>query len=178
MSDTALLDTEFQYHTADTAPEAAKPLVEQTVATFGGLINLHALFAEAPLTYQSYLTSFDGFLHNSSFTPLEAQVVFMTANFHNRCHYCMAGHTMSMKAAKMPELIDMLIRKKEKKISFILPARPEPALLAMLMAKTVRITPKMPKGKSAMMEESETAPKMKVAMMAATDNTTPPMIQP
>ena len=103
MSDTTVLDTEFQYHTADTAPEAAKPLVAQTVATFGGLINLHALFAEAPLTYHSYLTSFDGFLANSSFTPLEAQVVFMTANFHNRCHYCMAGHTMMMKGAKMPD---------------------------------------------------------------------------
>lgn len=103
MLDTDTADTAFTYHTKDTAPEASKPLIDQTVAEFGGLISLHALFAESPVTYESYQKAFDLFLKHSSFTPLEAQVVFMTSNFINRCHYCMAGHTMMMKLAKMPD---------------------------------------------------------------------------
>ena len=103
MFDTDSTDTGFPYHTKDTAPTASKPLVDQTVTEFGGLISLHALFAESPVTYETYLKAFDLFLKNSSFTPLEAQVVFMTSNFINRCHYCMAGHTMMMKRAGMPD---------------------------------------------------------------------------
>lgn len=99
----AIRNETFQYHTKATAPAESQAFVEKTVATFGGLLNLHALFAEAPITYETYITAFDGILKNSSFSPLEAQVIFMTANFHNRCHYCMAGHTMMMKTAKMPD---------------------------------------------------------------------------
>lgn len=109
MLNTDTADITFTYHTKETAPEASNPLIDQTVAEFGGLINLHALFAESPVTYETYLKAFDLFLKNSSFTPLEAQVVFMTSNSHNRCHYCMAGHTMMMKMAKMPDdIIDDL----------------------------------------------------------------------
>ena len=103
MFDTDAIDTAFNYHTNDTAPAASRPLIDQTVAEFGGLISLHALFAESPVTYETYLKAFDLFVKNSSFTPLEAQVVFMTSNFINRCHYCMAGHSMMMKRAKMPD---------------------------------------------------------------------------
>lgn len=49
MLDTDTTDTAFTYHTKDTAPEASKPLIDQTVAEFGGLISLHALFAESPV---------------------------------------------------------------------------------------------------------------------------------
>lgn len=103
MLDRDTTDSLFTYHTKDSAPEASKPLIDQTVAEFGGLINLHALFAESPVTYETYQKAFGLFLENSSFTPLEAQVVFMTSNYINRCHYCMAGHTMMMKRAKMPD---------------------------------------------------------------------------
>ncbi|KUJ84093.1 carboxymuconolactone decarboxylase [Ruegeria marisrubri] len=103
MLDTDKTDITFTYHTKDTAPEASKPLIDQTVAEFGGLISLHALFAESPVTYETYQKAFDLFLKHSSFTLLETQVVFMTSNFINRCHYCMAGHTMMMKRAKMPD---------------------------------------------------------------------------
>jgi AhpD family alkylhydroperoxidase len=103
MLDTDASVTAFTYHTKDTAPEASKPLIDQTVAEFGGLISLHALFAESPVTYETYQKAFDLFLKHSSFTLLETQVVFMTSNFINRCHYCMAGHTMMMKRAGMPD---------------------------------------------------------------------------
>ena len=39
----------------------------------------------------------------TSLTPLEQQVVQMTANVENDCHYCVPGHTYIMTAAGMPE---------------------------------------------------------------------------
>jgi alkylhydroperoxidase family enzyme len=42
-------------------------------------------------------------MKNTSLTPVEQQVVFMTSNFENNCHYCIPGHTWMMKAAKMPD---------------------------------------------------------------------------
>jgi len=99
----------FTYHTKDTAPAESAPLIDQTVKNFGSLVNLHALLAEAPATYETYNTAFDRFWNTTTLTPLERQVVLMTANYLNRCHYCMAGHTAMMKAAKMPdEVIEAL----------------------------------------------------------------------
>ena len=93
----------FNYHEKDTAPEASRPLMEQSEKIFGMLPNLHRILAEAPITYAAYNSTFDAFFNHSSFSRLEAQVVFMTANFENRCHYCIPGHTWAMKAEKMPE---------------------------------------------------------------------------
>jgi len=48
-------------------------------------------------------------MKNTMLSPLEQQVVFMTANFENNCHYCVPGHTWMMKASKMPDdVIDAL----------------------------------------------------------------------
>jgi alkylhydroperoxidase family enzyme len=101
----------FTYHTKDTAPAESAPLIDQTVKTFGSLVNLHALLAEAPTTYETYHMAFDRFLNSTTLTPLEAQVVLMTSNYLNRCHYCMAGHTAMMKAAKMPDDVIEALRK-------------------------------------------------------------------
>ena len=103
MHDTDTTDTTFTHHTRDSAPEASKSLIDETVIEYGALINLHAVFAESPVTYETHHKAFDLFFEHSSFNQLEAQVVFMTANFFNRCHYCVAGHTMMMKQAKMPD---------------------------------------------------------------------------
>jgi alkylhydroperoxidase family enzyme len=58
--------------------------------------------AEAPATYQAYLDTFALFEHHTTLTQLEQQVVFMTANYENDCHYCVPGHTYLMTAYKMP----------------------------------------------------------------------------
>ncbi len=48
-------------------------------------------------------------MKNTTLSPLEQQVVFMTSNFENKCHYCIPGHTWMMKAGKMPdEVIEAL----------------------------------------------------------------------
>lgn len=102
--------TKFTYYNKETAPEESKPLVEQSQKAFGMLPNLHAVLAEAPATYEAYNTTFDLFMKNTTFSPLEQQVVFMTANFENNCHYCVPGHTYMMKAGKMPEEVIEALR--------------------------------------------------------------------
>ena len=48
---------DFTLHTKDTAPEAAKPLIDNSVSAFGMLPNLHAVMAEAPTLLEGYCTS-------------------------------------------------------------------------------------------------------------------------
>lgn len=100
----------FTYYDLDTAPEGSQPLIEQSLKGFGMLPNLHSVLAEAPATYEAYNTTFDLFMNKSTFSPLEQQVVFMTANFENNCHYCVPGHTWMMKAGKMPEEVIEALR--------------------------------------------------------------------
>jgi alkylhydroperoxidase family enzyme len=92
----------FTYYTKQTAPEASRPFIDQSMAAFGFLPKLHQVLAEAPATYQAYNFLFDLFQKGTTLSPLEQQVVFMTANFENRCHYCTTGHSMIMQMLKLP----------------------------------------------------------------------------
>ncbi|GGA85444.1 hypothetical protein GCM10011369_29330 [Neiella marina] len=100
----------FTYYELDNAPEQSKPLMEQSQKGFGMLPNLHKILAEAPATYEAYNTTFSLFMNNTTLSPVEQQVVFMTSNFENNCHYCVPGHTWMMKAGKMPEQVIEALR--------------------------------------------------------------------
>lgn len=91
----------FDYHTPETAPDA-RELFAKSQAVYGFHPMLHQVMAEAPATYAAYLWLMDQFQGKTSLSPLEQQIVFMTANYENRCHYCTAGHTYLMTALKMP----------------------------------------------------------------------------
>ena len=93
----------FTYYEPDTAPEESKPLMEQSLKAMKMIPNLHKILAEAPATYEAYNIAFSLFMNNTTLSPLEQQVVFMTANFENNCHYCVPGHTWMMKASKMSD---------------------------------------------------------------------------
>lgn len=99
----------FAYHTKETAPAESAPLIEQSVAMFGFLPKLHQIMAEAPATYEAYMTAFSLF-QKTTLSPLEQQIVMMTANYENRCHYCTAGHSMLMRMSKMPEDVIAALR--------------------------------------------------------------------
>jgi alkylhydroperoxidase family enzyme len=92
----------FTYHTQQSAPAESLPQMEQSVAAFGFLPKLHQVLAEAPATYEAYNRLWALFQSNTTLSPLEQQVVMMTANYHNRCHYCTAGHSMIMQMMQMP----------------------------------------------------------------------------
>lgn len=100
----------FTYYEPDTAPEASKPLMEQSLKEFKMIPNLHKVLAEAPATYEAYNLVFSLFMQKTTLSPLEQQVVFMTANYENNCHYCVPGHTWMMKASKMPDAVIEALR--------------------------------------------------------------------
>lgn len=93
----------FDYHTKDTAPAEAADLIDWSVRDYGFHPKLHQIMAGAPATYRAYLETFRIFAEETSLTPLEQQVVMMTSNYENRCHYCTAGHSMLMQMAGMPD---------------------------------------------------------------------------
>ncbi len=100
----------FTYHTKDTAPAESHPLIDQSIKAFGFLPKLHQILAEAPLTYEVFNTAFGGFISKTTLSSVEQQVVMMTANYENRCHYCTAGHSMLMKMQNMPEDVIAALR--------------------------------------------------------------------
>ena len=84
--------TEFTLHTQESAPEAAKPLLDNSMKSFGMIPNLHAVMAEAPPLLEGYQA-----LHNlaqqTSFNAEELTVVWQTINVEHACHYCVPAHT-------------------------------------------------------------------------------------
>jgi uncharacterized peroxidase-related enzyme len=100
--------TDFTVYTADNAPEAAKQSLKTTKTSFGFIPNLHATMAESPELLAGYSALWELFA-KTTLTLHEQQIVYMTSNFENECHYCMAGHTALAKMQKMdPAVIDAL----------------------------------------------------------------------
>lgn len=87
-----VITMDFPIYTIDTAPEASKSALAQAKATFGFIPNLEGIFAQAPSLLQGSMALWDLF-EATSLTPIEQQVVYLTANYEHACHYCMAAHS-------------------------------------------------------------------------------------
>jgi alkylhydroperoxidase/carboxymuconolactone decarboxylase family protein YurZ len=91
----------FQAYTIATAPVASKPTLEEVKRTFGFVPTLHAHMAESPELLVGYTALWDLFA-KSTLTPHVQQVVYLTSNFENNCHYCMAVHSTLAKKQDGP----------------------------------------------------------------------------
>lgn len=85
--------SQLPIHTVETAPEAARPLLESARGKFGFLPNLLGKLANAPAALEAYLAVAAAF-DKSSLSPLERQVVLLTASYVNRCPYCVSVHSL------------------------------------------------------------------------------------
>ncbi|SAK57758.1 carboxymuconolactone decarboxylase family protein [Caballeronia ptereochthonis] len=101
--------TFFESFTIDTAPAESKPILEEAKRTFGFVPNLQAHMAESPELLAGYTALWDLFA-KSTLTPHEQQVVYLTSNFENDCHYCMAGHSTLAKMIKMEPAVIAALR--------------------------------------------------------------------
>jgi AhpD family alkylhydroperoxidase len=97
--------TKFTKYSLDDAPAASKPILEAVKKGFGFVPNLQANMAESPELLAGYSALWDLFA-KTSLTQTEQQVVYLTSNYENECHYCMAGHT---KLAKMQKIDDSIV---------------------------------------------------------------------
>jgi uncharacterized peroxidase-related enzyme len=98
----------FDLPTAETAPEASRPLLAEVKATWGFAPNLIRLFANSPATLQG-IWGILGAFDKSSFTPAERQAVLLAASIENDCHYCTAAHTtMGARAGLTKDQLDAI----------------------------------------------------------------------
>jgi alkylhydroperoxidase family enzyme len=92
----------FTYHTKETAPGDSLPLIELSIKTYGFFPKMHQILAEAPLTYEIYNTALDGLSNRSTFSPVEQELIMLTASYENRGNYSMAGHTLRAERRHVP----------------------------------------------------------------------------
>lgn len=101
--------THFPLHSVGTAPAASMPLLEGARKAFGFVPNLQKVFATSPTILEGYMTLWSVF-EKSSFSKVEQQVVYLTSNYENECHYCMAGHTGLATMAGVPSDVITALR--------------------------------------------------------------------
>ena len=89
--------TDFTIHTVETAPAAAKPILESGKQNFGFIPNLYGVMAESPEILEAYgaLAEFFG---KSSLTDVERNVVWLAINVEHNCHYCVPAHSVIAKS--------------------------------------------------------------------------------
>lgn len=98
----------LKIHSIESAPEASKPLLEDSVKGFGMLPNLHGVLAAAPEALEAYKVLHTLF-QNSSFDAEELTVVWQTINVEHECHYCVPAHTAIAHMMKVdPSLTEAL----------------------------------------------------------------------
>ena len=94
--------TTFTIHTVESAPVEVKEVLETVEKDNNGYIpNLIGLLANAPTALEAYRTV-GAINRRNSLTPVEREVVQITAAVTNGCAFCVAGHTaFSIKQIQM-----------------------------------------------------------------------------
>ncbi len=90
----------FPIHDETNAPEAARDQLAATRKGFGMIPNLEGVMALAPPLLKGYGALWDLF-DETTFSPIERQVVYQTINFENECDYCVPWHSLLSRQAKM-----------------------------------------------------------------------------
>lgn len=99
----------FPVHTLDSAPAAAGEALTQAKAAFGFVPNLLGVLAAAPPAAKAYLVLTE-LMSATSLSPVEQQLVLLTASHENGCSYCMAAHSTVAAGLRMPEAVLFALR--------------------------------------------------------------------
>lgn len=82
----------FTLHDSSTAPDGAHDFIAGVEKKMGFVPSLYAVFAENPTVLHAYTQLADQ-LGKTGLSPLEQQIVTITASVENECHFCVAAHT-------------------------------------------------------------------------------------
>ncbi len=85
--------SKFPVHTHETSPESSRFVVAGAKSKYGFVPNLIGMLAESPAALAGYVALGEKF-DQSSFSPVERQVVLLSVSYENGCDYCMAAHTV------------------------------------------------------------------------------------
>ncbi|MGB0660303.1 MAG: carboxymuconolactone decarboxylase family protein [Mangrovicoccus sp.] len=101
---------DFTFYDLDTAPEASKPLLQNSLKSFGMVPGLHQAFAISPETLEAYQTLHTLF-QKTSFNAEELTVVWQSINVEHGCHYCVPAHAGIAAMMKIDPAITDALRK-------------------------------------------------------------------
>ncbi len=99
----------FSIHSHETAPEAARPILDGAKKKYGFVPNLMGALAEAPAALEAYVTLSD-ILARSSLTAAEREVLTIAVSAKNDCAYCVAAHSTVAAMHKVPEDVIAALR--------------------------------------------------------------------
>ncbi|WP_286239615.1 carboxymuconolactone decarboxylase family protein [Neptuniibacter halophilus] len=102
----------LKVHTYDSAPEASRPLLDNSIKGFGLIPGLHGIMAESPELLESYQILHQKF-QQTSFSKEELTVVWQTINVEHECHYCVPAHAAIAKAMQVDESLTAALRNRE-----------------------------------------------------------------
>lgn len=96
-------------HTVESAPAAARPMLEQAQQQLGFVPNLYGHLAEAPAALGAYFDLSARF-EQTAFDPVERQVVLLAVSAEHGCEFCVAAHSMIARhmADAPAEVVDAL----------------------------------------------------------------------
>ena len=92
----------FTSYDLNTAPAAARPILEESQQKFGQIPAPLARFAASPVTLQAAIAGLTAFEH-SSLEPLEREVLAMVMAKKNGCDYCLALHRRLLRMIDAPQ---------------------------------------------------------------------------
>lgn len=83
---------DFKLHDKNSVTADGQLLLENSIADFGMVPNLHAVMVEAPALLEGY-QHLHRLFQETSFDADEQTVVWQTINVEHDCHYCVPAHT-------------------------------------------------------------------------------------
>lgn len=93
---------DHQIYTSDTATPPADESLRALIKQIGFAPNVFAIMGGEPEVLDAFIT-LNGKFSETSFSPLEREIIQMAVSVQNNCTYCVAGHTAFMKMIKAPE---------------------------------------------------------------------------
>ncbi|MGQ8365792.1 carboxymuconolactone decarboxylase family protein [Glaciecola sp. 1036] len=101
--------SKFTIFDATTAPEKAKPLLENSIKAFGMIPNLHGVMAGSPELLEGYQVLHD-LAQKTDFTVEQLTVVWQSINVFHNCHYCVPAHTAIATSMKVSKEVNEALR--------------------------------------------------------------------
>ncbi|GGP79198.1 carboxymuconolactone decarboxylase family protein [Shewanella ulleungensis] len=103
--------TSFTIHTAESAPQESKAMLEGAKQQMGMVPNLFGVLAESPSTLKAY-QQLHQFFTETSFNAEELTVVWQTINVEHECGYCVPAHTGIAHSMKVDAALTEALRNK------------------------------------------------------------------
>lgn len=105
---------DFEVYTTQNAPEGSKPALRQLEESVGLVPNLAAAMAGSPSLINGFITLRGIIQKNSSFTPGELELIFLTNATVNECIYCQSIHSMFAQQAGITDEVIKAVRSEKR----------------------------------------------------------------